>query len=62
MQAPQLPEPSHTWLVPQVVPAAALLWVQTRAPVLQLVVPGLQVVPQDAPAVQAVQVPLPSHT
>ena len=45
------------------VPAAALvLWLQTRLPVEQLVVPGLQVVPQDAPAVHAVQVPLPSHT
>lgn len=44
------------------VPAAALLWLQTRAPVEQLVVPGLHVVPQDAPAVHAVQVPLPSHT
>jgi hypothetical protein len=30
--------------------------------VLQLVVPGRQVVPQTALAVQAAQLPLPSHT
>jgi hypothetical protein len=35
---------------------------QTSFPVLQLVVPGLQVVPHDAPAVQATQAPAPSHT
>src|SRR5436190_756072 len=58
----QLPLPSHTMPVPQLVPAAALLWLQTGAPVLQLYVPGLQVVPQAAPVVQAAQVPLPSHT
>jgi hypothetical protein len=44
------------------VPAAALPWLQTRLPLAQLVVPGLQVVPQDAPAVQATQVPAPSQT
>jgi hypothetical protein len=62
VQLPHVPLPSQTWLVPQVVPAAALLWVQVRPPVLQLVVPGLQVVPQDAPAVQGEHIPLPSQT
>jgi hypothetical protein len=62
LQALQVPLPSHTMPVPQLVPAAALLWLQTGAPVPQLYVPGLQVVPQAAPVEQAAQVPLPSHT
>ena len=36
--------------------------VQTAAPVLQLKVPGLQAVPQEAPIEQAAHPPLPSHT
>ena len=36
--------------------------VQTAVPVLQLKVPGLQAVPQEAPIEQAAQPPLPSHT
>ena len=35
---------------------------QTGAPLLQLVVPGLQVVPHEALIVQATQLPLPSQT
>ena len=62
VQLAQLPAPSHTMLVPQVVPAAALVWVQVRAPVPQAVVPGLHVVPHEAPAVQGAQVPAPSQT
>jgi hypothetical protein len=49
-------------LVPQLVPSDAFDWLQTGAPVLQAVVPGLQVVPQDAPTVQATQLPAPSQT
>jgi len=48
--------------VPHDVPAVALFWTQTCAPVLQEYVPGLQVVPQAPPAVQAAQVPAPSQT
>ncbi len=62
VQAVQVPLPSHTWLVPQVIPAAAFVWLQTTAPVVQLVVPGLQVVPQAALIVHAMQVPVPSQT
>jgi hypothetical protein len=48
--------------IPQFVPPIALVWTQVWTPVLQLVVPGLQVVPQGTPAVQGMQAPLPSHT
>src|SRR5438876_658523 len=57
----QLPLPLQTWPLPQLVPPGALVWVQTGAPVEQLIVPGLQVVPQ-VPDVQALQAPLPLHT
>ncbi len=49
-------------MVPHVVPAVAFVWLQTTAPVVQLVVPGLQVVPQAALIVQATQLPLASQT
>jgi hypothetical protein len=35
VQATQLPLPSQTWLVPQVMPAAALIWLHTAVPVVQ---------------------------
>ena len=57
----QLPLPSQIMPVPQDVLAAAFVVLQTEAPVEQLVVPGLQVVPQDALGVQAAHVPLPSQ-
>jgi hypothetical protein len=63
LHALQLPAPSHTRPVPQLVPGAALLLgMQTGAPVVQLYVPGAQVVPQAAPVEQAAHPPLPSHT
>ena len=58
LQALQLPLPSQTMPVPQLVPAAALVGLQTGAPVVQLYVPGAQVVPQAAPEVHALQLPL----
>lgn len=48
--------------MPQFVPAVAFDWLQVRLPVLQLAVPGLQVVPHGTPAVQAMQFPPPSQT
>ena len=58
LHALQVPAPSHTLPVPQLVPAAALLWLQTGVPVVQLYVPGAQVVPQAAFGVHALQLPL----
>jgi hypothetical protein len=60
--ATQLPPPSHARFDPQAVPAVAFDWLQTGAPVPQAVVPGLHVVPHEAPTVQEMQVPLPSQT
>jgi len=66
VQAPQLPLPSQTWLVPQLVPPALLPpSAQVCAPVEQDVVPflhafGLPV--QVLPAVQATQLPEPLQT
>jgi hypothetical protein len=58
---PQLPFPSQTMLVPQLVPPILLLpSAQVWAPVAQEVVPFLQtfgLVVQDMPAVQATQLP-----
>ena len=48
--------------MPQFVPAVAFDWLQVRLPVLQLAVPGLQVVPHGTPAVQAMQLPEPLQT
>jgi hypothetical protein len=49
-------------LVPHVAPAVAFVWLQTTAPVVQLVVPGLHVVPQAALIVHGTQLPLASQT
>jgi hypothetical protein len=57
LHAAQLPAPSHTWPALQLVPGAALLWLQTGVPVVQLYIPGAQVVPQEAFGVQALQLP-----
>src|SRR5438477_2474060 len=66
VQAPQLPFPSQTMFVPQLTPPALLPpSMQVIAPVEQEVVPFLQMlglVVQALPAVQATQLPLPSHT
>ena len=48
----QLPLPSQARFDPQVVPTPAGDWLHTGAPVLQLIVPGLHVVPHAAFAVQ----------
>jgi hypothetical protein len=45
----QLPLPSQTWPVPQVMPGGALVWEQVSVPALQMYVPGLQVEPQLTP-------------
>jgi len=58
----QLPAPSQIWFVPQVLPCIAFDWLQTTAPVVQLIVPGLQVVPQAMLAVHAIQAPVGSQT
>ena len=66
VQEPQLPLPSQTRLVPQLVPADLLpLSTQVCAPVEQEVAPFLQMlgfVVQAAPAVHDTQVPEPLHT
>jgi len=66
VHAVQVPLPSHTWLVPQAVPAERLpkSW-QTGAPVEQLTMPVLHAVgfvEQFALGVHVAQVPLPSQT
>jgi hypothetical protein len=63
----QLPEPSHTLLVPQLVPAATFVVesTHTSAPVLHDVVPtlhGLGFELHVNPAVHATQLPEPLHT
>jgi len=60
--ATQLPAPSHARFDPQVVPTLAGDLLHTEAPVLQLIVPGLHVVPQAALIVQATQLPVASQT
>ncbi len=60
--ATQLPPPSHARFDPQAVPTPAGDWVHFGPPVLQLIVPGLHVVPHVMLTVQATQVPLPSQT
>jgi hypothetical protein len=66
VQSAQAPEPSHTLLVPQLVPADLLVpSTQVVVPVLQLVVPCLQMeglLAQLCPAVHMPQKPAPSHT
>ncbi len=66
-QATQPPSPSHTWSVPQVVPAATLVpSAHTGAPEVQSSAPAMHGAPalvvQAAPLAQATQPPLPSHT
>jgi hypothetical protein len=61
------PEPLHTWLVPQLVPAAfGVPSTHCWLPLLQEVMPfahaALGLVVQDCPAVQATQLPEPLHT
>ena len=60
--ATQLPPPSQTRFDPHAVPPAAFDELHTGAPVLQLIFPGLQVVPQVALTVQAMHEPAPSQT
>jgi hypothetical protein len=60
--ATQLPPPSHARFDPQVVPTLAGDLLHTGAPVLQLIVPGLHVVPHAMPTVQDTHVPAPSQT
>ena len=66
MQTPQVPFPSQTMLVPQLMPPILLLpSAQVIAPVMQEFVPFLQMLGlplQEPPAVQAMQVPFPSQT
>ena len=56
--ATQPPLPSQMRFEPQEVPSAAFDLLQTGEPVVQLYVPGAQVVPQEAPDVHALQLPL----
>jgi hypothetical protein len=58
VQDTQLPEPSHTWLVPQLVPAG-LFASSTHVvlPVLQLVLPVLQTLGLVSQACPAVHMP-----
>jgi hypothetical protein len=58
----QLPPPSHARFDPQAVPTPAGDWLHTGLPVLQLIVPGLHIVPQVMLMVQATQVPAPLQT
>jgi hypothetical protein len=66
--ATQVPEPLHTWPAPQDVPAAALVVASTHTelPVLQSTRPLRQGAPglvlHAAPAMQAPQLPVASHT
>ena len=46
----QLPLPSQTWPVPQVMPGGALVCEQASVPELQVYVPGAQVEPQLTPS------------
>ena len=66
MQAPQVPFPSHTMLVPQLVPPVLLLpSAQVMPPVMQEFVPFLQMLGlpvQEPPAVQETQAPEPLQT
>jgi hypothetical protein len=66
VQATQLPLPSHTWLVPQLVPALLLPpSTQVWAPVEQVVAPFLQMLGllvHAWPAVHDTHVPLPLQT
>jgi hypothetical protein len=67
VHATQAPDASHTWLVPQVVPAAANVAesVHCEAPEPQLVTParhGLAFVEQALPDTQLAHAPRPSHT
>ena len=56
--ATQLPLPLQTRFEPHDVPSDAFDWLQTGVPVVQLYVPGAQVVPQEAVGVHALQLPL----
>ena len=66
VQAMQVPDPLQTMLLPQPVPPGLLASsTQVWAPVAHEVMPVLQVfvlVVHACPALQATQVPLPSHT
>jgi hypothetical protein len=67
VQATQAPLPLQTWLAPQLVPpATSAASTQARAPVAHEVTPvlhgALGFVAHAVPAVQAMQLPLPSHT
>jgi hypothetical protein len=67
VHATQPPEPLHTWLVPQLVPAGSfpVASMHTCAPELHDVVPSLHVVGlvvHDWPAVHDTQLPEPLHT
>jgi hypothetical protein len=57
VQPTQLPLPSHTWLVPQLMPAGAVIWLQTAVPLVQSYTPGLQVVPHPPATFIPLQVP-----
>jgi hypothetical protein len=54
----QLPLPLQTRFEPHAVPSDAFDWLQTGVPVVQLYVPGAQVVPQEAVGVHELQLPL----
>jgi hypothetical protein len=56
--AMQLPLLSQARFEPHDVPTDAFDWLQTGVPVVQLYVPGAQVVPQEALGVQVLQLPL----
>lgn len=67
VQLTQAPFPSHTWLVPQVVPAEVLVVASTQVstPVLHEVTPALHgfgFVGHAAPAVHETQAPEASQT
>ena len=53
----QPPVPLHTMFVPQEIPAFAFDCEHAGPVAPQVIEPGLQVVPQDAPTVQATQLP-----
>ena len=56
--ATQPPLPFQMRFETQEVPSDAFDLLQTGRPVVQLYVPGAQVVPQEAPEVHALQLPL----
>jgi hypothetical protein len=67
VQEPQVPLPSQTWFVPQLVPAFWFVAESTQvwAPVWQLVTPALHLfglVEQARPAVQLTHAPVPLQT